>query len=396
MRPRKRAGALLLGAGVLFLIGTMVQAGWLFVIAALLLGGAATGVLLSWVALRGLSASLDVPEEAEQGIETIVELRLENHGRAARWNVVAADGHLSGAEVAVRLVRPGERVELATLRIPTRRGQIETTSVELRSSAPFGVAERRVRIEAHASTLVLPKMFPLGDVPFVRPVSTSEPALRTAPRRGHGPDYLGAREYRSGDSMRHVHWGLTARHGQVMVREFEEERTRRLAIAIDTERDRGDEWTTLDRACAAAASILDAAAAHGHGSRLIAATRDGEVDLLARAGLREQLRWLAGLTPSGVSLADTLERLGPEDLRGVETVVLIAPAWPDAGSSQLAQVAGRLADRIECVACLAIVDDDDGDPTPAPFLAAMRERGVDVRPWAPDGSLPDALSAGAR
>jgi uncharacterized protein (DUF58 family) len=392
VRPRKRAGALLLGAGVLFLIGTMVQAGWLFVIAALLIGAASTGFLLAAVSLRGLSVSLEAPDEAEQGIETIVELRLQNRARAARWNVVAIDQHLSGAEVAVPLIRPGERLELATLRSPARRGEIVTEAVELRSSAPFGVAERRVRVSADARTLVLPRMFPLVEVPFVRPVPTNEPAPRTAPRRGHGPDYLGIREYRAGDSMRHVHWGLTARHGQVMVREFEEERTRRLAIAIDTERDRGDAWTPLDRACAAAASLLDAAAAHGHGSRLVAATPGGEVDLLARVGLREQLRWLAKLTPTGISLAETIEGLGPDDLRGVETVVLVVPVWPDAPVTDLAAAAGGLADRIEYVACVAIVEGED-DPPAVGFIESLTDRGVDVRPWAPDGSLADALSA---
>ena len=55
---------------------------------------------------------------------------------------------------------------------------------------------------------------PLGALPFVRPASTSETAMHTAPRRGHGPEYLGIREYRPGDSMRHVHWASTARHGR--------------------------------------------------------------------------------------------------------------------------------------------------------------------------------------
>ena len=47
MRLRKRAAGLLLGAAVLFLIGTNVQAGWLYVIAALLLGAILGGLLIS-------------------------------------------------------------------------------------------------------------------------------------------------------------------------------------------------------------------------------------------------------------------------------------------------------------------------------------------------------------
>ena len=54
MRPSKRAVGLLLGAGILFLIGTNVQAGWLYVLAALLLGALAAGLVLPFAALRGL------------------------------------------------------------------------------------------------------------------------------------------------------------------------------------------------------------------------------------------------------------------------------------------------------------------------------------------------------
>ena len=234
----------------------------------------------------------------------------------------------------------------------------------------------------------------MGRLSFVEPVPTNEPSAGGTPRRGHGPEYLGVREYRTGDSMRHVHWGLTARHGQVMVREFEEERTRRVAIAIDTERDRGDTWTPLDRACAAAASIVDAAAAHGHGSRMIAASADGTVDVLTRADVPEQLRWLAKLTPSGVSLAATIDRLGSEDLRGVDTIVLLVPAWPDLQPEALAAEAATLTDRIERVVCLAIAVDDDAGPA-GRLASTLARSGVDARSWTSDGDLAEIVATEA-
>jgi uncharacterized protein (DUF58 family) len=83
MRLRKRAAGLLLGAAVLFLIGTNVQAGWLYVIAALLLGALAAGLVLPFAALRGLSIELAAPEEAEQSVATIVELRVRGTAHAS-------------------------------------------------------------------------------------------------------------------------------------------------------------------------------------------------------------------------------------------------------------------------------------------------------------------------
>jgi len=141
-----------------------------------------------------------------------------------------------------------------------------------------------------------------------------------------GPEYLGVREYRTGDSMRHVHWPSTARHGQLMVREFEREHTRRVAVVLDTSRDAGDAPTPLDRACSVAASLAFAAMGSGHGVRLVAA-RGGRVGALSRAARPAILRWLAELAPFGGVEPIELFAALPEHLRGVHTAVLVLPSW---------------------------------------------------------------------
>jgi uncharacterized protein (DUF58 family) len=386
MRLRKRAGGLLLGAGVLFLIGTNVQAGMLFVLAALLLGAVVAGVLLPLAGLRGLRAELVAPEEATQGGETLVEVRLTNARRGLRWDVVVHDEHLEPASSFAGSIRPGERVELATIRRPPRRGPATTTAITVASAAPFGVAERRRRLPVDATTLVLPRIEPLGALGFVEPVATTEAGWHPTPRRGHGPDYLGVREYRPGDSMRHVHWGLTARHGQVMVREFEEERTRRLAIVVDTERDDAiDAGTTLDLACTVAASVMAAALAAGHGTRLAAAARDRSVATLRRTDEAAFLRWLALVEPSGVPLVETLAAVGGPELRGVETLVAAFPLAPDAGVH-------AVADALAGVPVVRVVAVPVG-PVDGEALAALEAAGIDVRPWSGEGSLAAALGA---
>src|SRR5206468_8359810 len=135
MRPSKRALGLLLGAGILFLIGTNVQAGWLYVLAALLLGALAAGLVLPFAALRGLSIELVAPEEAEQGVPTIIELRVEGPSRGVRRNVTVRDTHLEPVEVVLPPIRRRERIEVTTLRTPRRRGEVLTVQAELRYNA---------------------------------------------------------------------------------------------------------------------------------------------------------------------------------------------------------------------------------------------------------------------
>jgi uncharacterized protein (DUF58 family) len=395
VRLRKRAAGLAMGAGVLFFLGTNVRAGWLFVIAALLLGAVVAGVVLPLWAVRGLLAELDVPAETRQREPALVDVRLTNPTRGVRWELVVADEHLEPTAVFAGGIRPGGRFEATTLRTPMRRGWIGTAEVEVRSAAPFGVAERRRRLPVRASTLVLPAVVPLGELAFVEPVGTSERALHSSPRRGTGPDYLGVREYRAGDSMRHVHWPSTARTGAVMVREFEQERTRRLAIVVDTERDVGEAWTPLDRCCCVAASVAAALTWAGHGVRMAAATGTDQVDVLARVDEGELERWLAELVPSGTPLAEVLDALGPADLRGVETAVVTFPAFP---SATLVPAVARLASRIARVVCVPVGLTEDeieaGEADVAALADALRGTGAVVMPWEAGGDLAACLGAG--
>src|SRR3954467_12253924 len=336
MRLRRRAAGLIVGAVVLFVIGTNAQAGWLFVLAALLLGTAVAGIVVPLVALRGLEVELTAPAETRQAVATGVRLAVTNHGRAVRWGIVAHDQHVGGATTYLGAVRPGERVEVGTERGAPRRGGARPAVVELRSAAPFGVAERRRRLPADATTLVLPRIVPLGALPFVDLAPSREATTETDPRRGQGPEYLGVREYRPGDPIRQVHWRLTARHGELVVRDLEEHRVPRLAVWIDT-RTAAD---TLDDVCSAAASIASSASATGVGVRLAAAAPQGQT-VLSRASTLALHRWLPRGVARAVPAAAAIGRLSGAAVRGVGTLVAIAPAGAidDDAAAALAAVA---------------------------------------------------------
>jgi uncharacterized protein (DUF58 family) len=400
-RPRSRALGLLGGAILLFFLGTNVQAGWLFVMAALLLGTLTVGAVLPVVAIRRVVAEVRAPQEAVGGQQTIVEVGLRNTGRGVRWSLLVADDHLEPVRSFVGSVRPGERVEVATLRTPRGRGRRETSEVVVRTSAPFGVLERSRRLPVEASTLVLPALVPVGPLWFVRPVATVERAEHASPRRGAGPDFLGIREYRPGDSMRHVHWPSTARHGTVMVREFEEERTRRLAIVLDVHDAEpvGDDPSPLDRVCTAAGSIALAAAHEGHGARLIADTPGPEgPEVRSRLDETPMLRWLAELEPPRTDparpFAEVLGGLGVEALRGVETAVVVAAWWPGEETDRLRAAVRALDARVDRVVVVHAIAGSEVTPGLLAEVDRFEEAlaGIECRRWLPGRPLEEALA----
>jgi len=384
---RKRAVGLLLGAGVLFMIGTNVQAGWLFVLAALLLGALTSGIALAARSLAGLEVEVHAPAETRQGQDTPVDLVVHNRGRSARWCLVASDEHLGGATTWIGTVRPGERVTVTTVRGAPRRGEAHTGLAQLGSAAPFGVAERRRLRPVHAATLVLPRTEPLGSLTFVETTTSRDSATRTEPRRGQGREYLSVREYRPGDPMRHVHWRLTARHGELMVREFEQERTPRLAIWVDTE---AADVDVLDRCCTVAASIVESATATGAGVRLSAADIDGP-SLVTRTHHAEYHRWLARLVPTEIPAITALGWLLDGPLQGVGTLVATFPVWEDRALDGLRDVVEDLVAAVPRVVLVPVTGSEDRT-----VWTPLRNVGAEVLPWAEGEPLVRALQANVR
>ena len=183
-------------------------------LAAILLGAVLAGLAMPARSTRGVVVERHASAEIHQGDEALVEVIVHGARRSTRRGLLVHDPMLELTDLWVGPVAPGERVELITTRVARRRGRHGGEPVIVRSSAPFGVAERRRTVHVEASaTLVLPVVEPLG-IPALRESRRDdEIALHAAPRRGQGPEFLGIREYRPGDSMRHVHWASTARTG---------------------------------------------------------------------------------------------------------------------------------------------------------------------------------------
>ena len=127
----------------------------------------------------------------------------------------------------------GEKIELAsTFQAP--RGRYEWQTVKLVASDPFGLFEKSLEIKTEAHTLVLPEYLKIRHFRF-RPqptVRTTGPNLSRLP--GPGIDFLGVRQYRPGDSLRMIHWRMSARHPHSFFsKEYEREEIADIGLLLD-------------------------------------------------------------------------------------------------------------------------------------------------------------------
>ena len=109
------------------------------------------------------------------------------------------------------------------------RGAVGARGWRIYSSDPLAFF-RDVRPVSDATVvLVLPRFKSLADRIPPRELE----AATAAPRAGSGNELFGIREYRPGDSLRRIHWRSSARHGELVVREYEPPGMRTVSILVD-------------------------------------------------------------------------------------------------------------------------------------------------------------------
>jgi len=106
----------------------------------------------------------------------------------------------------------------------TRRGEYSLGNITARITDPLGFLSINRRFGWGQYVIVFPDTI---DVPYFQALPHQEPG--SSPRRWFAsqtsPNASRVREYASGDSLRYIHWQTTAHTGNLMVKEFDPDRT---------------------------------------------------------------------------------------------------------------------------------------------------------------------------
>ena len=151
-----------------------------------------------------------------EGDRMKVALEIESkHGTRGPGRIFGSVGGSELSAAAGRVPKEGwtEFRELG----PLRRGPVAASGWTTESGDPLGFFRRRGPKVDFELVAVLPRFKALAERQNVRELEASI----AAPRAGSGNEMFGAREYRPGDPLRRIHWRSSARHGQLIVREFE-------------------------------------------------------------------------------------------------------------------------------------------------------------------------------
>lgn len=193
-----------------------------------------------WLSLsvRGLKfVRTSVGARAQVGERIEERLALENHSWIPKLWVQIADastlpGHHAGY---VSSVGPRQRISWRARTLCRQRGRYILGPVIATTGDPLGLFRREVVLSQPTPLLVLPNVLTLRALPLFAGVM---------PGRGRGSqrslhtstNAVTVRNYVPGDALTRIHWNSTARHGQLMVKEFDLDPMIDVVVLLDLDR----------------------------------------------------------------------------------------------------------------------------------------------------------------
>jgi uncharacterized protein (DUF58 family) len=252
--PTRRAIVILVLALALYLVANQTQVGWVYIMTSALVGLLCAAFLNSLGMLRKLSATrsfknLNAPLTASNGLETsleatnfyeddLVEVTLALTQTGWRpvfmlWGVETCPFAPSEQQTQILFAPALFRNEPVTLQYQAaadRRGAHTFPDIRFRSGGAFTFFRTRHTLAVPGELLIYPQYQPLKRMRLLENRGFTD---RYAMRTGNSSEVIGTREYRSGDSLRKIHWRTTARAGKLVVKEFSDTDHLTITVVLD-------------------------------------------------------------------------------------------------------------------------------------------------------------------
>ncbi len=243
--------SMLLLSFFIYLLGALVANEYIYLLASGILCCAAIGAVVPLLILCDIKGECSLPGEVLSSEGTTVVIKLSRRyllGPLAwmipsKWLRLTVDVVRRGKDgKTFERVLPPEPVLIENLtdekwfEFPTpllKRGVYLLKGVEISTCFPLGIVwwARRINVskkdkEKNVSITVYPRVYPMAGnfLPHLRGISSMMGlASHTSKVTHQSTSFRSVREYRAGDSLRHVHWPSVARKGEMLVKEFDQE-----------------------------------------------------------------------------------------------------------------------------------------------------------------------------
>ena len=242
----------------------------LYLLALLLASSLVVGALLPHFNIRGVQVYRSLPREAVEGDEIEMQLALSRTGWLARYLLQVRDRLPFSPEgrAAIMILRLGRTQALQCPIRCERRGIHRIGPLTLSSDYPLGLLRAEVDVpDSEAEICVVPQTFELQGMPLFGHSGFPTDGHQIGPAARGYDQFAAIRDYRQGDSLRHIHWRASARRGEWVVKEYEQLENAELLLVLNacTSDNLGDgRESCFEYSVRIAASIARFAIENGH------------------------------------------------------------------------------------------------------------------------------------
>ena len=187
-----------------------------------------------------LNIKVSMPSRSSAGSEISEEITVKNNGNRAFCVFIKEREIPDKIEaknkygIMLPVLDREEEIKISLPLVLKKRGDYTFHSIRAESSFPMGVINSGKNYNIERNLLVYPNFKPLLklNIPAGRKLQPGGIAL--ASNIGESTEFLGTREFRTGDDPRYIHWKSWARLCKPIIKEFQEEFFCRVAIFLDT------------------------------------------------------------------------------------------------------------------------------------------------------------------
>ncbi len=212
----------------------------LYLVLSLMLAFLVLSGVLSEAALRGIRVRRRLPRELHADAAAPVGLEIRNTLRHVPSFAIVVEDRLreagsperAGGRAFALRVAPGRSESRCYRLVPTRRGPLEFTGFRVFTRFPFGLFSKSLLLRAPQQALAFPAIEAVRPLEHVGSARGGGESL--AGPAGQGAGVSGLREFAFGDSVRRIHWPVSIRCGELLVRRVESEHEAEIEVRLNT------------------------------------------------------------------------------------------------------------------------------------------------------------------
>lgn len=254
---------------VIFLVAWNRGLHLLYVMFAFLISALLISYIGAWWQLKGVKCQLQLAQDNFRDTPSSGTMKLEAaHARYLLSVAFSSEQkgvtQLSPINFDEVIKRNSKSVELSF----NVRGLHTFNQLVISSYFPFGLVRKQKVFEISSTEcLVYPKVSPIRQLPEqILLGSQVDGDIPQHQQLGHD-EFAMVRQYREGDEMRNIHWRMSAKHNDWIVKEFDSTKMPAIAIVLNNqaEWDLGDTFSPREHMLDIVASLADKCAQSGCG-----------------------------------------------------------------------------------------------------------------------------------